>query len=178
MQYFVDETKAKSYLLAVVAVPDDAVNAVRREVSRLVLPGQRSVHMKLEGDRRKRTIADTVARLSRFDVHATILDAGRGPETQRVRRQRALRAVVARAVVGGERCSLTFDLDSTLLHDDRQTLLTATRIEGARDRLSYRHLPFASEPLLTLPDVIAWCWAGGNNWHRRIAPVVAEVTDV
>jgi len=35
-----------------------------------------------------------------------------------------------------------------------------------------------SQPLLSIPDVVAWCWARGDIWRRRVAPSVSEVIEV
>jgi len=71
---FVDETKRRGYLLATGVVLPDDLDAVRRVLRGLVLPGQRRLHMKDESDPRKRSIATAI---SVSDVQATIYDAGR-----------------------------------------------------------------------------------------------------
>jgi hypothetical protein len=32
--------------------------------------------------------------------------------------------------------------------------------------------------LLAIPDAIAWCWAKGGDWRRRIESVVTDVREV
>jgi hypothetical protein len=32
--------------------------------------------------------------------------------------------------------------------------------------------------VLALPAAIAWCWANGGDWRRRIEPVVIDVREV
>jgi len=44
--------------------------------------------------------------------------------------------------------------------------------------LRYEHRRASSEVLLALPDAVAWCWAKGGDWRRRIAPAVTEVRTV
>lgn len=102
------------------------------------------------------------------------MDAGAGPEPEHVRRDRALRALVAR-VADEEAAHLVLDLDATLLARDRRTLAIASR---ELPHLAYSHLPLAAEPLLSIPDVIAWSWARGGEWRRRVAPIVTDVIDV
>lgn len=109
-------------------------------------------------------------------MRAFVLDAGRGPEPELLRRQRALRAVVDRAS-RGEAASLILDLDRTLVARDSRAITRAARDLGA-DAIAYGHLSPASEPLLAIPGVIAWCWARGGVWRRRIRPAVTEVTKV
>ncbi|WP_343991771.1 hypothetical protein [Nocardioides dubius] len=141
---FIDETKAKGYVVVAVLCPDTSLSLARRAIGGLVLPGQRSIHMKQEGPRRRQAIADVVTGLVPSGVHAVVLDAGRGPSPERVRRKRALEAIVELAAHGSP-ASLVIDLD---------------------------------QPLLALPDVVAWCWARGGEWRRRVSPVVSHTLEV
>ena len=49
---------------------------------------------------------------------------------------------------------------------------------GTRDRVRYGHESAAAELLLCLPDAIAWSYARGGEWNRRIADLVVEVKKV
>jgi len=64
--------------------------------------------------------------------------------------------------------------DDTLIAANRRVLYHAARDEGCPN-LRYEHPRAAAEQLLALPDAIAWCWAKGGDWRRRIEPVVADV---
>jgi hypothetical protein len=172
VRYFIDESKAKGYLVVAVACPEESQRSVRRELGRLVLPRQRSVHMKLEGNRRRRLIADAVVGLSSRGVRATAVSVVGGGR-EHLLRERALREVV-RVVGQAGGGSLVLDLDPTQVRRDRQVFIEAFREWEGVD-LTYRHSTLASEPLLTLPDVIAWCLARGGDWRRRIAPAVSEM---
>ncbi|GAA1742680.1 hypothetical protein [Aeromicrobium alkaliterrae] len=174
--YFIDETKAKGYVVVIASCPSESLAAMRRVVSRLVLPGQRSIHMKNESPRRRRQIAGAFVGLSERGIQATVLDAGRGPESERLRRARALRAVVA-LTAEGPSGNLVLDLDRTMLARDRRVLSSALR-EFSADHLSYAHLPFSAEPLLAIPDVVAWSWARGGEWRARIQPLIRDHRDV
>lgn len=173
---FIDETKAKAYVVVAVACPDPSLAHARRTLGRLVLPGQRSVHMKHESERRRRQIADAVAGLTRVGVRATVLDAGRGPEPEYVRRDRALRLLVDRAT-SEPSVHLVLDLDRTLVARDARTLRDACRRSGAR-AVTYSHQALSEQPLLALPDVIAWCWARGGDWRRRVSSAISETIEV
>ncbi|NHA01897.1 hypothetical protein G5V59_25780 [Nocardioides sp. W3-2-3] len=72
----------------------------------------------------------------------------------------------------GQAAHLVLDLDATLLARDRRTLATATR---DLPRVAYSHLPLSAEPLLAIPDVIAWSWARGGEWRRRVESLVTDV---
>jgi hypothetical protein len=42
----------------------------------------------------------------------------------------------------------------------------------------YLHSAPAAEPLLWLPDVIAWAYGRGGDWIRRASDVITDVRDV
>jgi len=171
---FVDETKHRGYLLvASVVVPDD-LNSVRRMLRGLVLPGQRRLHMKDENDQRRRSIATAIAVSG---VTATIYDAGRRYRNERERRAACLRALIIDVARRGD-AMLVLEQNDTLLSWDNQRLIEFTREAGCRDTLRYEHRRAANELLLAMPDAIAWCWAKGGDWRRRVEPVVADVREV
>ena len=140
----------------------------------LVLPGQRRLHMKDENDQRRRSIATAIAVSG---VTATVYDGGRHHRNERERRAACLHALVIDAAERGD-AMLVLEQDDTLLSWDNQRLIEFTREAGCRDSLRYEHRRAASELLLAVPDAIAWCWAKGGDWRRRIEPVVTDVREV
>jgi len=177
VQIYVDETKAKGYLIAAASGAPEQLKISRKEIAALILPGQRSLHMKAEQDTRRRLIVDTIIRMGNdLGVQAVVYDAGR-VGTERDRRARCLQALVDDAArhVAAE---IVFDLDETLLSWDRQRMIELTRAAGARDRLTYSHRTRHEERLLAIPDAIAWCWAKGGDWRQRVQPLVADVRGV
>lgn len=171
---FVDETKYRGYLLAAAVIVPADLDTARKVIRGLVLPGQRRLHMKDESAPRKRSIASAIVASA---VRATIYDAGRRHRTERDRRAACLRALVGDLARQG-RSAVVIEQDETLLSWDNQCLIEATRAASCRDTLSYRHATAASEQLLAIPDAIAWCWAKGGDWRRRIESVVVGVREV
>ena len=139
-----------------------------------MLPGQRRLHMKDESDPRKRSIVTAIAV---SQVQATVYDAGRRYRNERERRAACLRALVVDAGPRGD-TMMVLEQDDTLVTSDRRLLYQATRETGCTDTLRYEHLHAFAEPLLAIPDAIAWCWAKGGEWRRRIDPVVIAVREV
>lgn len=170
---FVDETKRRGYLLVASAVAPGDLDTTRRMLRGLVLPGQRRLHMKDESNSRKRSIATA---LVVSGVTATIYDAGRRHQGERERRAACLTALVVDAAARDD-AMLVLEQDDTLVASDRRLLYRATREAGCPD-LRYEHRRAAVEQLLALPDAIAWCWAKGGDWRRRIEPVVTDVREV
>lgn len=46
---------------------------------------------------------------------------------------------------------------------------------GCQDDHVYRHHRAHEEPLLALPDAIAWSWHRGGQWRKRVEPLVTAV---
>jgi len=42
----------------------------------------------------------------------------------------------------------------------------------------YRHMNSRHEPLLWLPDIIAWCYGRGGTWRDAVEPLVTEVIEL
>lgn len=173
---YVDETKAKGYLVAAATGVGQQLRLSRKELGNLILPGQRSLHMRDERDSRKREIADTIVRLGDLGVRATIYDAGR-TQTERERRGRCLQALLDDAAQHAS-ARIVFDLDETLLSWDRQMMVELTRASDLRERVTYTHATRHHELLLAIPDAIAWCWAKGGHWRQRVRPIVDAVREV
>ena len=173
---FVDETKAKGYVVAAASGQPEELKIAQKQLQSLILSGQRSLHMKSEGDSRRRAIADTIGGLPDFGISATIYDAGR-LGTERDRRARCLDALVTDAAQL-DAVSIVFDLDRSLASWDRQRMIELTRAADAQDRITYRHSSRHEEQMLAIPDVVAWCWARGGDWRRRVEPVVIAVRKV
>ena len=176
MDVYVDESKSRGYLVVAACLYGDHLRATRKEVRNLILPGQRSLHMKDERDSRKREIADMISGLGNLGMRVVVYDAGRS-DTERDRRARCLEALVEHALEY-EQARIVFDLDETLRSWDRQRMLELTRAASARERISYEHHHRHAEPMLAIPDAIAWCWSKGGIWRRRIRPIVSDVMKV
>ncbi len=171
---FADETKHRGYLIVAVVVPPEELASARRAVRALVLPGQRRLHMKDESDPRRRAIA---AAIVASGVRATVYDAGLRHRNERERRAACLYALIHDCADRGD-SFLVLEQDETLRSWDSQCLIEFTRAVGCRDSLRYEHRHAASELLLALPDAIAWSWAKGGHWRRRIQPVVTDIRHV
>jgi hypothetical protein len=61
---------------------------------------------------------------------------------------------------------------------ESQKIIELTRAASARERISYEHHHRHAEPMLAIPDAIAWCWSKGGIWRRRIRPIVSDVMKV
>jgi hypothetical protein len=167
---YVDETKQSSYVIVVVTVRDPP--AVRPMVQGLILPGQRRIHMHGEQDRRRRAIVSAVAALN---VSVTVYDADRNYGTDFLARAACLAALVGDHAAAKGDTRVVIERDESLVRFDKQRLIELTRNAGVRDTFHYEHLRAFEEPLLALPDIVAWCWARSTEWRRRVRPIVTDV---
>jgi hypothetical protein len=169
---FADETKDRDYLLIASVHASSELDELRTLIRSLVLPGQYRVHMRKESDSRKRLIAAAIAGAG---VTATVYDAGHRYRDQLDARAACLAAIIDDAP--GEDTILVLEQDESLVVWDRRYLYALTRHAGL-PRMRYEHRRAAAEPLLAIPDAIAWCWARGGDWRRRIAPAVTSIRQV
>lgn len=169
----VDESKAKGYLLVAACVLPADVVAARKQLRELIMPRQSRVHMKTESAPRRREI---LTALERLEVQATIYRAGASYRTDIARRRACLERLVGDIAGTCER--LVLESDETQDQRDRRDLIELIRAAGCHGTLSYDHLRATSEPLLAIPDAVAWAWARGGDWRRRVTPLVRLVIQV
>lgn len=171
---FVDESKSRDYLLVASVVLPGELGATRKAIRDLLLPGQKRLHMKSEGEAQRKRI---LAAFAEMGCTATIYRAGAAYQTDLARREKCLERVVADILNAGH-TFLCLESDETLNARDRRQLATLTRAIGPAVTLHYRHERAAQEPLLAIPDAIGWAWARGADWRRRARPLVNGVIDV
>jgi hypothetical protein len=167
---FLDETKRDRYTVVVALIAPSEVDAARKAMRGLAL--QRRVHFHKESDGRRRQI---VTAISALDVRVDVYTCGAGDD--RTARAAILEVAVAElAAVGVTR--LVLETDSSVLTHDRRVLSAAVRTAGASDRLRYVHLPAHQEPLLWIPDAVAWCWTKNRNWRSLVERLVVARIDL
>ena len=103
-----------------------------------------------------------------------VFDAGDAYPSELDARQACLRGVISYADYAGA-TRLVLERDDSLLAWDARRLWEITGEVGCRDTLRYSHARASEELLLAIPDAIAWCWAKGGDWRRRICPVITGV---
>ena len=171
---YVDETKAKRYVMAAVSLHPKHAVMLRRSLRTLILPGQTNLHMRSESDRRRHQILRVLMPLlQQYGVGVALYDAG-ARDSEVERRKRCLRAIV-QAVGVHPRVSLIFERDETLVQFDRQVLIQLLRETDLSARVSYEHINRRHDYLLAMPDVFAWCWNRGGRWRQAIRPHLSEV---
>jgi hypothetical protein len=163
---FVDETKSSGLLLTAAAVLPGDLTTARRTIRALVLPGQRRLHFIHESDGRRKKILDVILELR---PAVTLYDGSAHP--WRRQREACLEALVADLAADGSGM-LVLERDDSVLDLDRRLLYQRVRQLGCADVLRYEHHRAHEEPLLAVPDAIAWCWQRGGHWRSRVRELV------
>ncbi|ADB29603.1 hypothetical protein Kfla_0481 [Kribbella flavida DSM 17836] len=157
---FVDETKSKGLLMAAAQCRSGDVTVSRKALRGLLLPGQERLHFNHETDARRKQILDVIAE---FRILVDIYAAER--ESLGARR-RCLQAIVRDATAATER--LVIERDESTYDHDKRTLHAACN-QYRRFDLRWELMVPKLDPLLWIPDAVAWAWARGGAWRRSVA---------
>jgi hypothetical protein len=167
---FVDETKAKGFVLVAAVVPPASLASLRSQVNALRLKGQQRLHFASESNRRRNMIARS---LIATGVQAYVYDATSfrdGKDAHDAAISQLTDDVVA---MGATR--LVLERDESVERNDRLVIRSRLLKVDPGNPLRYEHLRAAQESLLAIPDAIAWCWARDNKWRKCVEPLIAGV---
>ena len=165
---FVDESlRSNRYLLCAVTVDGSDAGQLRREVRSMLLAGQRRLHFKLEGKRRRRVLLDQLVSLE-LDVSIVQARTSIDRSAEDVRAD-CLAVIVETAQADGQAATLYVERRDGLDHYDRETIVRARRREPA---LNFEHLRPHGDPLLWIPDAFAWAVGARGEWLDRVRDAV------
>lgn len=161
---FVDESvRSNRYLLCGVTVDGSDAGQLRREVRSMLLAGQRRLHFKLEGKRRRRVLLDQLVAL---DLDVSIVQSRITHEhSAEDARASCLGVIVEEAQADGQAATLYIERRDGLDQYDRETIVRARRREPA---LNFEHLRPHGDPLLWIPDAFAWAVGARGDWLDRV----------
>lgn len=165
---YVDETKARNYVLAVVFVAPRDVHTLRSTLRGLRIPGSRSVHFHKANNTQRAAVIDA---LLEHGVIAMIIT--NRPHPRVPPREASIRAL-ARQAIHLEAQSIVLERDQTIERSDRRWLFE----ELAKSTVRYEHRDRHEDALLWAADAIAWCWQHGGKWKDRVMPLIAHSIDV
>jgi hypothetical protein len=169
---FVDENTVRGIMVAAAIADPRSLAHARKVLTELRLKGQERLHFKSERDSRRREICSALMKLEvRVHVYnAATLTPKRG-------RPRCLEMLVA-DLAELQASRLVLEQDDSTMKADRRVLYEAVGKHGIREQLTYHHLRAKQEPMLWIPDAVAWCLAKGGEWPARVRPLVTKTVDV
>jgi len=169
---FGDESRRSSYLLAAAILTPAELAAARVLLRALRQGAQPRIHFQAEGDpRRLKIVAELVSAGLRTRVYT-----GCGPD-EAVRQACLQRLVHDLVAMGAQRLVL----EGRGRREDLADRHTIRHVLGPRPSsagLVYEHLRSHEDPLLWVPDAVAWCHGAGGEWRRRVTPIVDTVIDL
>lgn len=174
MHVFVDESiRGGTYLLCAVRFRAGDLLLARATMRALCKPGQRRVHMAKEQPQRRREI---LAAVTGTPARARLYLAAGPPIVARA-------TCLSRLLVDLGADSpppVRLSLESSDGQDkrDRELIVAHRYAAPALDGMTYEHMRPHEEPLLAVPDVLAWAYGAGGDWRRRIGGVLDKVMEL
>jgi hypothetical protein len=160
---FVDENKARGLLMAAAHVPAGDVAVNRKALRGLVLPGQERLHFNHETPARRKQIIEVI---KGFQIVVDLYSRDRSTQTDR---SLCLSAIVRDSAGIAER--LVIERDESTITPDHRALYAARERFGCFDSLRFDLLVPKADPLLWVPDAIAWSWMRGGSWRQAVSPL-------
>ncbi|WP_148070819.1 hypothetical protein [Curtobacterium sp. PhB130] len=117
--------------------------------------------MTKESESRRRLILD---RIGTLPLDTLIYRAPKDGRSEVERRAQCIDALVT-DLAAAPASLLCFERDETLVARDRRRVVEASH--RIRQPIEHRHASATDEPLLAIPDALAWAWARGGPWRRR-----------
>jgi hypothetical protein len=164
---YVDETKARGYVLAVVFVPPRDVHKLRATLRSLRAAGSRSIHFHKANNAQRAAVMDA---LVAYGVNAMIITNRTHPRTPP--REASIRVLAQQAIQLGVSL-IVLERDQTVERKDRRWLFE----ELNKTTVRYEHRDRHEDALLWTADAIAWCWQHGEPWKQRTKPLIAQHVD-
>ena len=159
---FADESHRKGqYLMCATSVPTSKIQETRKALRRLRLRGQRRIHFTNESDSRRKSVLAALASLQASNSIYTVLS----------RDQTAARKAILLKMVTDLRADgiTRLVLDSRQVQDQKDRSSIRALLDCHPDSaFEYSHQPSAHEPILWIPDAMAWAWGRGGEWRRRV----------
>jgi hypothetical protein len=171
---FIDESvRPGRYLLTAAMEPSHELAAVTRQVRGLFPRGNRRTHLSAEGKGRRRELLKAYSRVGA--VSHVVVTSYHGGDDQ-VARERCLGVILARAAEWRLRMLV---LDSRgPVRDALDRRFIARSLQGSDGGdLQYTHRGSRDEPLLCLPDAVAWAVGAGGIWRQLVDPIVDDVIE-
>ncbi|MFI5710805.1 hypothetical protein [Kribbella sp. NPDC051620] len=156
---FVDETKTRGLLMAAARCQAGEVAVQRKALRGLLLPGQERLHFRHESNARRKKILGVIG-----GFHA-LVDLYHADGDMVAARRRCLRAIVRDSATAE---LLLIERDESTMDSDRQVIHAAIQRLGCFD-LRWNLLVPKADPLLWIPDAVAWAWMHGGHWRQAVS---------
>jgi hypothetical protein len=168
---FVDESYRNQYILCAVVVDSRDVAQVRQAMTALLRRSQHRVHMAKENNAAKRKILSSI---SSQPATAYLMTAGLSGHSRRVARSVCLSNLTSQlATLKVDRLVIeSCDQDK----EDLQVIGDELSLRGTVRTMDINHLRPWEDPLLWMPDAVAWAYGNERGqWRGLVLPIVSRV---
>lgn len=168
---FVDESlRPGRYLLGCVIVEASVAGPMRRQVRKLLLPNERRLHIRKSDRPQRLRILGTIAE---WDFDARVYECRhRESVGAEEARQLAVERIVTDLQQAGADTTMYIERREGADEHDRSTII---RVRQRQPPLDFHHLRPTEDPLLWLPDCIAWAIGAGGEWSRALGDGVSVI---
>lgn len=168
---FIDESKQPNYLVVATLVIDADVPKLRKILKALVIAGQRSIHFRKEKASRRR---DLISMLGKIGFTSYVFRSELAHELEA--RTDCLEQIFIFARKTGV-SRLVFERDDSIIKFDEKVLYALSK-SSPGFVVGFEHLYRHEEPLLWVPDALAWCENQRGDWVRRMKTAGLKAQDV
>jgi hypothetical protein len=172
IQVYVDESKPNGFGLAGAQIPCGAASKLRDVVNGLLLPKQVRLHFTSEREKRRRQIISALVEAG--SIGTVIYDASSFGNDHKGARSAAIAAMAAR-VARIPVARIVLEADESTVNHDRKLILAILKVAGVEDSVGCDHLACKDEPLLAIPDAVAWCYTKGGEWRKLAEPLITDI---
>ena len=158
----IDESKAKAYVLVAVFADSHFAPSLRKELRAFLLRGQRSIHFSLENDSRRRKFLSLI---SRHDLPMRVYVSN---ETNQATARRWCLEMLLDDLPKEEQFKLVLDRDEAFVSFDQRIITNTSKVNNLNRGNIHGHDEPEYEPLLWIPDAIAWSYAKNGIWRTRV----------
>ncbi len=159
---FVDESQGPPYRMVIAMVESEDASAVRSEVRRWRYRGSKRFHAAQERHSRRSLALDSLMGLP---VRLVIVEAARGQPVADQRQDAVTQSVMV--AIQSHVSALVFEDAAS---ERTRDLATIARLIAGHDssETRYGHTSASQEPLLWIPDLVAWAYQRGGSWRSRV----------
>ena len=159
---FVDESKAKKYIMVASIMPSAHLLKSRKAMRALLAPGQTRIHFKNESPKRRRKILAAISVLN----HPNLFSTSTLPKNKDARIE-CLEMLIPELLRNGV-TKIVFEADDSLVHAERRYLMAVISELPESHGITFEHLAPRQEPCLWIPDAVAWSLQRGGEWAQRV----------
>ena len=169
---YVDESARDNFLLCGINVQQSQIHKIRGTLREFKVNGRSHLHMYQENRSTQEAVA---AFVSNLPIRGWLIIVSAHTAKEPLARKLALQSLVEISSLRGSRL-LTLDDISCRRSDSKLLKDVAKNMDYQFPH--YRHVNSRHEPLLWLPDIVAWCYGRGGSWRDAVEPLVDEVIEL